>query len=80
MTKTTRDAKYSSKIIKAGALLPDTKLLLATWDTRTGIDDNLERVRAENLLGKSSRSRLEDVLRVFRQRYLEDPELLSGAG
>jgi len=76
LAKTTRDAKYSSKIIKAGALLPDTKLLLETWDTDTGIDDNLERVRAENLLGKSSRSRVEDVLRVFRQRYLEDPELL----
>ena len=25
-------APYSSKIIRAGALLPDTKLLLAHWD------------------------------------------------
>lgn len=69
--------RYSSKIIKAGALLPDTKLLLETWDTDTDIDNNLERVREENLLGKSSRSRVEDVLRVFRQRYLEDPEMLN---
>src|SRR5215213_6167356 len=68
--------RYSSKIIKAGALLPDTKLLLETWDTTTDVDNNLERVREENLLGKSSRSRVEDVLRVFRQRYLEDPEML----
>jgi Putative inner membrane protein (DUF1819) len=68
--------RYSSKIIKAGALLPDTKLLLETWDTDTDVENNLERVREENLLGKSSRSRVEDVLRVFRQRYLEDPEVL----
>ena len=68
--------RYSSKIIKAGALLPDTKLLLETWDTGADVEDNLERVREENLLGKSSRSRVEDVLRVFRQRYLKDPEML----
>src|SRR5215213_3162797 len=68
--------RYSSKIIKAGALLPDTKLLLETWDTGSDVEDNLERVREENLLGKSSRSRVEDVLRVFRQRYLKDPEML----
>jgi hypothetical protein len=37
--------RYSSKIIKAGALLPDTKLLLETWDTDTDVENNLERVR-----------------------------------
>jgi Putative inner membrane protein (DUF1819) len=74
--KTTRDARYSSKIIKAGALLPDTKLLLETWNTDTDVEHNLERVRTENLLGKSSRSRVEDVLRVMRQRYLQNLEVL----
>ena len=68
--------RYSSKIIKAGALLPDTKLLLETWDTDADVESNVERVRDENLLGKSSRSRVEDVLRIFRQRYLEDPVML----
>ena len=69
--------RYSSKIIKAGALLPDTKLLLESWDADVDIENNLQRVREENLLGKSSRSRVEDVLGVFRQRYLEDPEVLK---
>ena len=69
--------RYSSKFIKAGALLPDTKLLLETWDTQTDVENNVQRVREENLLGKSSRSRVEDVLRVLRQRYLQDPELLG---
>jgi hypothetical protein len=31
---------------------------------------NLERLRRENVLGKASRSRVEDVLAIFRQRYL----------
>jgi hypothetical protein len=74
--KTTRDARYSSKIIKAGALLPDTKLLLENWDENVNVEANLKRVRQDNLLGKASRSRVEDVLLVFRQRYLQDPEVL----
>jgi Putative inner membrane protein (DUF1819) len=76
LARASHDVKYSSKIIKAGALLPDTKLLLETWDTGTDVKINLERVREENLLGKSSRSRVEDVSLVFRQRYLKDPEML----
>ena len=76
MARASHDVKYSSKIIKAGALLPDTKLLLETWDTGTDVENNLERVREENLLGKSSRSRVEDVLLVFRQRYLKAAEML----
>lgn len=68
---------YSSKIIKAGALLPDTKLLLEYWDDEMDVEANLERVKRENLFGKASRSRVEDILLVFRQRYLKDPELLK---
>ena len=64
---------YSSRIIKAGALLADTKTLLAHWDGATSVPENLDRFRRENLFGKSSRSRVEDVLAIFRQRYLSDP-------
>jgi len=63
---------YSSKIIKAGALLPDTKALLSAWDTGLSVSENLKRVRRQNLLGKTSRSRAEDVLAIFRQRYLAE--------
>jgi hypothetical protein len=63
---------YSSKIIKAGALLPDTKALLAAWDPGLSVSENLQRVRRQNLLGKTSRSRAEDILAIFRQRYLAE--------
>lgn len=66
---------YASKIIKAGALLSDTKILLAHWDLAASTQDNLDRFRSENLFGKASRSRIEDILRIFRQRYLVDTQV-----
>lgn len=64
--------QYSSKIIKAGALLSDTKILLANWNNTLSVSENLERFRHENVFGKASRSRIEDILPLFRQRYLEN--------
>jgi Putative inner membrane protein (DUF1819) len=61
---------YTSRIIKAGALLADTKTLLAHWDLKASVQENLQRIRHENLFGKASRSRVEDILAIFRQRYL----------
>lgn len=63
-------ALYSSKIIKVGAGLADTKTLLAYWDLAVSAQDNMERAQRDNLLGKPSRSRVRDVLAIFRQRFL----------
>jgi Putative inner membrane protein (DUF1819) len=68
--RTMDSAIYSSKIIKAGALLADTKTLLAHWNPALPAQANLDRLRRENIFGKASRSRLEDVLAIFRQRFL----------
>lgn len=69
---------YSSKIIKAGALLPDTKALLSAWDPGLSVSENLHRIRHQNLLGKTSRSRAEDILAIFRQRYLGENNVVRG--
>ena len=63
---------YTSRIIKAGALLADTKTLLSHWDTAASVKANLARIRQDNLFGKASRSRVEDILAIFRQRYLSE--------
>lgn len=68
---------YSSRIIKAGALLSDTKTLISHWDTAATTKDNLGRIRRENVFGKASRSRVEDILAIFRQRYLDDEEVVK---
>ena len=65
-------APYTSRIIKAGALIGDTKTLLSHWDLDASVDENLSRVRRENVFGKASRSRVEDILGIFRQRYLSE--------
>jgi hypothetical protein len=66
---------YTTRIIKAGALLNDTKTLLSHWDSGQSVKDNLRRFQKDNLFGKASRSRVEDILRIFRQRYLKEEEV-----
>jgi Putative inner membrane protein (DUF1819) len=61
---------YMSKIIKASALLGDTKTLLSHWDVDATVPENLERINRENVSAEASRSRVKDILAVFSQRYL----------
>jgi hypothetical protein len=67
-----RKIRYTSKIIKAGALLSDTKTFLSHWDTKAPVHENIKRIRNENVFGKASRSRVEDIVAIFRQRYLSE--------
>ena len=55
-------ALYTSRIIKAGALIGDTKTLLSHWDVDATVDENITRVQRDNVFGKASRSRVEDIL------------------
>lgn len=68
--------KYTSRIIKAGALLADTKTLFIYWDETRSIAENLSRIRQENIFGKASRSRVEDILTIFHQRYLVSEDVI----
>ena len=68
---------YTARIIKAGALLPDTKALLSCWDPHRSVNENLAQIRRKNLLGKSSRSRAADILAIFRQRYLTEAHVAN---
>ena len=65
-------ALYSSKIIKAGALIGDTKTLFSNWDVDTSVQINIERIQRDNVFGKASRSRVDDILAIFRGRYLTE--------
>jgi hypothetical protein len=66
---------YTSRIIKASALIADTKVLLAAWDPERSVAENLDRARRENIFGKASRSRVQDILLIFRQRYFDDADV-----
>jgi hypothetical protein len=66
---------YTSRIIKASALIADTKVLLAAWDPERPVAENLDRARRENIFGKASRKRVEDILLIFRQRYFDETDV-----
>lgn len=68
---------YSARITKASALLNDVKTLLSNWDVADSVANNLGRVRRENVFGKASRSRVEDILTIFRQRYLTENDVVK---
>jgi hypothetical protein len=69
------DNLYTSRLIKATALIPDTKALLANWDISQDVQSNFDHARKMNIFGKASRARIEDILRIFRQRYFRDREV-----
>ena len=46
---------YASKIIVGGALLDDTKTLLSHWDQEATVQENIDRIRRENIFGKRIR-------------------------
>jgi len=72
LNRSRSSALYSSRIIKAGALIGDTKTLLSHWDVNAPVEENTKRVLRDNVFGKASRSRVEDILAIFRQRYLTE--------
>lgn len=61
---------YTTIILKAGALLPDTIELFLNWDEAASISNNLVRLRNSNVFGKATRDRVKVILRIFRNRYL----------
>ena len=50
----------TSRLLKGGAVLGDTRRVVELWEAALSPGANLERLSSENLLGKSSRSRLND--------------------
>ena len=75
--KTRSGALYTSRILKAGALIGDTKTLLSHWDVGGTVDENVKRVHRDNVFGKASRSRVEDILAIFRRRYLSEESVTA---
>jgi hypothetical protein len=68
---------YTTKILKATALVNDTTLFLSCWDNHKTKDTNLDIIRKENLLNKKSRSRINDILHIFQQRYLFNIDVIN---
>ncbi len=68
---------FTSRIIKGGALLEDTRRLLEVWDPDLDARENVRRILASGVLAKSE-ARQQDVLGPLRRRFIEaGPEVLE---
>ena len=56
-------AQHTGNIQKGGALLQDARRLVEAWDLGETTESNVERIVAQNVLGKSTRRRTEDLMR-----------------
>jgi hypothetical protein len=63
--------EITTRVIKGGALLEDSRRLVDGWEEAKTSEENLDRFRTRNLLGKRSRSRTEDALAILRQRFVD---------
>jgi hypothetical protein len=70
--------EITSRIIKGGALLDESRRFVETWDDSLAPESNLDAFRDGNLLGKRSRARTEDTLAILRQRFIDPgPHIIS---
>jgi hypothetical protein len=61
-----------SNIMKVGAHLDDTRVLVQVWSEELSKEENIERIVSENLLALPSQSRANDVMvRALRPRFIE---------
>jgi len=57
--------EITTRIIKGGALLEDSRRFVDEWNVLRGPEENLKEFRSKNVLGKRSRSRTEDALAIL---------------
>jgi hypothetical protein len=74
-----KPAHFTSNIQKGGALLDDTRRLVEAWDLVMPAAANLTRIAHQNLLGKSSRARADDILlRILCPRFVDPgPDVIA---
>lgn len=61
----------TSRILKGGALLGESRILVESWDHGQSVSANLASASTSNILAKRSATRSKDVLAVLRQRLIE---------
>jgi hypothetical protein len=71
---------FTVNIQKGGAMLDDTRRVIDVWDDEVDPATNMHRIGEENLLGKASRKRANDVLlRIIGPRYVNPGPEVSPA-
>jgi len=68
---TFKDSKaYTAKIIRAPALLHDTRVFLSHWDEGLSVDENIQKAISDNIFARPARFYVKQFLTAFRERYI----------
>lgn len=59
----------SIRFVRKGALIPETYAAARHWDQACSVEQNIARIRAENLIGASSAAWLQDVTQTLAARF-----------
>lgn len=71
MSSSATSVPYTIAVSKGSALVEETRTLLRAWDPKESLADFRRRVVSEDLLGKTTAQRADDVVRrVFARRFL----------
>ncbi|MDL1970727.1 MAG: DUF1819 family protein [Candidatus Desulfofervidaceae bacterium] len=71
LTKQSVKPKYTARLLKAGALLEDMRILVRNWENSSNTRNQATLIVLENLLGKPSRSRALDIFKcAFSPRFI----------
>jgi hypothetical protein len=61
---------YTAKIIKANALLSDSKLFISQWEPQLSTEENIKNAIEYNIFGKSSRTFTKNIIHIFKNRFI----------
>jgi hypothetical protein len=65
--------KFSTRLIRKGALISETREVLSTWDFDQSVKDNLKRVVANHVLHARSEAWLREIVVTLSSRFAEIP-------
>jgi len=69
--------KYSTKIIKATALISKTYVLLDIWNLKKSEKENVKTIKSNPSFSHLTQNRKKQILTIFKLRYIKDPEVLK---
>jgi len=72
---TPKGRKFSTRLIRKGALLEDTHRVFLEWDIAKPFEENLNRARELNTPGADNQSWLKEVVATISSRWRHEPQL-----
>lgn len=77
MTQREGQRKFSTRLIRKGALLEETHRIFVNWDASASFDENLDRARSLNTPAAGNEGWLKEIIATVSSRWRGDPFLAA---